>query len=775
MSPDPNWRPDGPGGLPAPAPGPEFPSAAPGGHGHAVRFYGSDGSLAAAVADFIAPALSAGHAALVFASPELRRALLTALPKRGIDPEAALGDGRLHWHDARAILERILSPAGMPDEDRFMRVIGGLIAKASADRPALRAFAGMSALPWAEGNPAAALELERLWGMLGRTVAFSLLCAYPMRGFRASGFGAGGPEGHAPGGIESYFARVCDAHEWVIPGEPFRSDAPEAERQRQIAGLQVRLAGLEKEGEGNGWTPGDPLSGLPDVLPVLIWSAEPDGRLSFVNRSWLEFAGGDERQHLGRELEEGTHPGDREGFAAAYRRAREGRAPFHAEYRFRRRDGAWRWLLNTASPRVDADGTFLGFAGACVDITDRKAAEERARQARNLESLGRLAGGLAHDFNNLLTAINGYSEISLSMAPEEGPMRGFLEEIRNAGERASELTRQLLAYGRKQVMSAAVFDLNGTLDDMEPVLRRSLGDGIRLVISQQPGLGRVQADPALAQQLILGLSVNARDAMPAGGTLAIETADALALAGPDGGARPYVRLSVSDTGPGMDPEVLARAFEPFFTTKQAGAGGQGRMGAGMGLSSAYGFARQSGGFMTAESEAGRGSVFRLYLPWFEPEPGRDARIGPEPKPRAAVLIAAEGEFLRQYLSSTLRAEGYPVSGWEEGDSAAAGGAGEAADGPALLIAEDPLGQARASALAERVKVRNPSLRVLTIPASAEASDLPLPRGGDAMLPFSLPLTRAELLGRVREALEPGRTERADPGSRPESGSPAQAG
>jgi two-component system, cell cycle sensor histidine kinase and response regulator CckA len=562
------------------------------------------------------------------------------------------------------------------------------------------------------------------------------------------------------------FAHVCDAHDWTIPREPFRSDAPEGERLRQIAQLQLRLAELEPDIEGSGWTIGDPRQGLPDALPVLIWSSGPDGRPTFVNRTWLEFTGNDEPHELGRGLQ-GVHPEDRAGVEAAYNRALEGRAPFRTEFRYRRRDGAWRWLLNTASPRLDAEGSFLGFSGACIDITDRKAAEEQASQARNLESLGRLAGGLAHDFNNLLTSINGYSEIGLSLVPEAGRLHDFLTEIRDAGERANELTRQLLAYGSKQVLSATVFDLNPTLDHMEPVLRRQLGDGIRLERVQQAGLGRIQADPGQTQQLILGLILNARDAMPEGGTLTLETEDVLAQGGPDGGPRPYVRLSVRDTGPGMDPETMSRVFEPFFTTKRAGAGGQGRMGAGLGLASAYGFARQSGGFLSVESEPGAGSVFRLHLPWIDPESGKTARSGPLPAGGASILIAAGSETLRRFLSHALYAEGYAVS--EAPDVPTTGTGGDADPGPDLLIAEDPCGPIRAATLAARLKLRHPALRALSIAAAAEVSDLPLPPAGNALLPLTLPLTRGGLIAHARRALGDAGAEKIAPGSFPRSG------
>lgn len=771
MSPDSlDWRSDGPGGLSAPAHVPGFPDSASSGQGHAVRFYGNETSLASAVADFIAPALASGQAALVFASPQLRQALLEMLPQRGIEAEPAMRDGRLHLHDACEVLDRILSPAGLPDEDKFMRVIGGLIAKASANRPALRAFAGMSALPWAAKRPEAALELERLWGLLGKTVAFSLLCAYPLRGLPPGGLPEGEPRAEGESGPDDAFSRICDAHDWVIPCEPYHNETSEAGRLRQIAALQLRLAKLETE-RGNGWTIGDPQRGLTDDFPVLLWSTAPDGKLNFVNRTWVEFTGSDGKDEPGAGLN-GVHPEDRAMVEAAYGRALEGRDAFHTEFRFRRRDGAWRWLLNSASPRLDAEGAFLGFAGACIDITDRKAAAGRAREAQNLESLGRLAGGLAHDFNNLLTAINGYSEISLGLAPAEGPLRDFLAEIRNAGERANELTRQLLAYGRKQILSPTLFDLNGTLDDLEPALNRLLGEGIRLERVQQPGLGRIQADPGQIQQLILTLAINAREAMPGGGTLLLATEDVLVPSDqseqPDrnGGPRPFVRLSVSDSGPGLDREAMARIFEPFFTIKPSVSPERGKAAGGIGLPSAYGIARQTGGYLTVENASGpgpQGSVFRLYLPWHEPEPGKYALPGPGGNAAGAILVATESEPLRRFLSRSLAAEGYAIS--EAADGQGADSLGDAAPID-LLIAGDPCAGVRVSALAARLKLRHAGLRTLSLPMGAEVSDLPLPPRGNAALPLPLPLTRTELIAAVGRALG---------GSDPEEGPGPPAG
>jgi len=728
------WRDEGSSGRPVPARVPGFPFPPPEGYGHVVRFYAHDQECLDVIAEFLAPALVAGEAALVFASSEQAKALPAALAAKGVNTPVALERGQLSIHDARAILDRVLSPLGKPDEDLFMRLVGGLIAKVSAGRPVLRAFAGMGTLPWAREDPDGALELERLWNKLGHTVAFSLLCAYPLEAFR---------------GLAARFAQVCDTHDSVIPCEPFRPGAPEAERLRQEAELQLRLVECE-----NGPAEADPSRGksardLMDSAPALIWASGPDGRRTFVNRPWLEFTGNDEREELERGGLEGIHPEDKEAVEAAYARAREGRAGFHTEFRYRRRDGAWRWLLNTASPRFGTDGAFLGFVGACIDITERKAVAEQARQSRNLEAVGRLAGGLAHDFNNLLTAINGYSEIGLTLAPEEGPLREFLSEIKRAGERASDLTRQLLAYGRRQVMAAAKFDLNVTLDDMDRMLRRLLGNDIRLERERQAGLGRIQADPGQVQQLMLNLALNAREAMPAGGALTIGTADGIAASGPEQSPRPYVILTVRDDGAGMASEVRTRVFEPFFTTKEEAAESE-RTGTGLGLSSAYGIVRQSGGFITADGEPGRGSVFRAHFPWIDPEEGAPESVPVDPAARSALVVCAD-ESLRRFLARALATEGFAVA--VAGDPASAVALAEALPHPELLIAEDPCAQMRAPALLARLRRRHPALRAFSIPASPEASDLPPASAAEAIHALELPIARDDVLALIRRSFE----------------------
>ena len=244
---------------------------------------------------------------------------------------------------------------------------------------------------------------------------------------------------------------------------------------------------------------------------------------------------------------------------------------------------------------------------------EERCLEEQLREAQKMESIGKLAGGIAHEFNNLLTPIIGYSELVLNQTRNDDPLRQHIEEIKKAGERAASLTRQLLAYSRKQVLQPRVLDLNAVIAELDKMLRRLIGADIELVTRLAPELGRVKIDPGQIEQIVINLAVNARDAMPQGGKLTIETTNAQldeAYARKNVAVTPgqYVMLSVSDTGCGMDAQTQSHLFEPFFTTKEIGKG------TGLGLSMVYGIVKQSGGDIWVYSEIGRGTVFKIYLP-----------------------------------------------------------------------------------------------------------------------------------------------------------------
>lgn len=304
---------------------------------------------------------------------------------------------------------------------------------------------------------------------------------------------------------------------------------------------------------------------------------------------------------------------------------------------------------------------------AFVQVLNRKQAEkekevleEQFRKAQKMEAVGQLAGGIAHDFNNLLTVIKGYSELSLTGVTEDNPLRENLMEIRNASMRAIDLTRQLLAFGRRQIFEMKVLDLNSILRNLKKMLHRIISEDIELVIFEANDLGKIKTDPGQIEQVILNLVVNARDAMPSGGKLTIETANVELTAEY---ARthifltpgPYVMLSVSDTGFGMIPEVKERIFEPFFTTKEKGTG--------LGLSTVYGIVKQGGGYIWVYSEPGQGTTFKIYFARVD-EPVEEfqekMRVAEVPKGEETVLIVEDDEAVRKLAVKALERKGYRV-------------------------------------------------------------------------------------------------------------------
>ena len=350
--------------------------------------------------------------------------------------------------------------------------------------------------------------------------------------------------------------------------------------------------------------------------------------------------------------------------------------PFERTYR--KKDGSLLSVLITDRILRDREGRVTGIRSALQDITklkemekERELLEEQLRQSQKMEAIGRLAGGIAHDFNNLLTVIKGYAQLSLLGLKEEGGLRGNLEEIERASERASSLTRQLLAFSRKQVMEMKVLDLNHLLRDLEKMLRRIIGEDIELIIHLSNDLWKVRVDPGQIEQVVMNLVVNARDAMPGGGKLTIETANV--SLDEDYAKRHvsvipgnYVMLSVSDTGCGMTSEVMERVFEPFFTTKEKGKG------TGLGLSVVYGIVKQSGGNIWVYSEPGQGTTFKIYLPAVEGEEGefwRKEVSGEVPRGSEGILVVEDDDSVRELAARFLKKQGYQTFETKRGDEA----------------------------------------------------------------------------------------------------------
>lgn len=303
------------------------------------------------------------------------------------------------------------------------------------------------------------------------------------------------------------------------------------------------------------------------------------------------------------------------------------------------------------------------------ELADRKQAEreksvleDQLRQSQKMEAIGRLAGGIAHDFNNLLTIIQGYSELGLLRLPKEDPSRETLEQIKNAGDRASDLTRQLLAFSRRQMLEMKLIDLNALIKDLDKMLQRILREDIKVVHSLTPDLGKIKTDRGQIEQVILNLTINARDAMPFGGKLIISTENVeldktFAHTHPGVLPGPYVKLTVTDTGTGMTPEVIERIFEPFFTTKELGKG------TGLGLSTIYGIIKQSEGHIWVHSEPNLGSTFEIYLPRMDNVFDIDGSISPSaemPKGTEAILVIEDEVDVGKIIQKTLQGCGYDL-------------------------------------------------------------------------------------------------------------------
>jgi signal transduction histidine kinase len=378
--------------------------------------------------------------------------------------------------------------------------------------------------------------------------------------------------------------------------------------------------------------------------------------------------------------------------------------------------------------------------------------EEQLRQAQKMEAVGQLAGGVAHDFNNMLSVILSYAEIVLSELPAEDPMRPDLEEIRKAGLRASNLTRQLLAFSRRQVMQPRALDLNRVVQGLAGMLRRLLGADVDLSVVGQTGLWSVKADAGQIEQVVMNLAVNARDAMPTGGRLVVETKNA-ELTEQDArehlGVKPgpYVMLAVNDSGVGMDKETQARVFEPFFTTKEQGKG------TGLGLSTVFGIVAQSGGYIWAESELNHGSTFKIYFPKSE-ESAKGASSPPSlsvPGGSETILLVEDDDQVRAVAHEILKRHGYHVL-----DAASPGDAiviCEQHRGKIdLLLTDVILPRMSGRLLAERLRPLRPEMRVLFM--SGYTGDTAMNHGvldfGAGFLPK--PLTPPALMAKVREVL-----------------------
>jgi PAS domain S-box-containing protein len=426
---------------------------------------------------------------------------------------------------------------------------------------------------------------------------------------------------------------------------------------------------------------------------------------------------------------------------------------YDADYLIRTKHGEPRWLADHAQSWRDSSGNLIGSAGVLSDIGERKRLEEQLRQAQKMEAVGQLAGGVAHDFNNLLTIIAGYGEI-LRGQPSLNPLqRDAVNQIISAADSAASLTRQLLAFSRRQVVAPKEIDLNAVVEQLAKMLRRVIGEDVAFTMTLAPHLGRVRADPGQIEQVLMNLATNARDAMPNGGTLTIETAnvsfDETNLRDHPG-ARPgsYVLLAVTDSGIGMDQATQAHIFEPFFTTKEVGKG------TGLGLAAVYGIVKQSEGSIDVRSEPGCGTTFTMYLPRFAnplPSVTQAPRVE-RPTGSETILVVEDEQQLRTLARLVLETSGYTVLGAEDGQRALS----IAAEYPGqidLLLTDVVMPGLSGRQIAERLSARQPGLKVLY--TSGYTDDVVVRQGivysGVEFL--QKPFTPTALVQRVRQVLD----------------------
>ncbi len=482
-------------------------------------------------------------------------------------------------------------------------------------------------------------------------------------------------------------------------------------------------------------------------------ATKPDNPIVYVNRAFGPMTGYSAEEVSGRNCRFLQGPDTDPSAVAEIRAAIRDERPCLVELLNYRKDGTTFWNALSLAPIHDDDGRLTHFVGVQTDVTPFKHLEAQFLQAQKMEVVGQLAGGVAHDFNNILTIITGYSDLALVSLDRRHEARTMLEEIRKAGERAAGLTRQLLAFSRKQVLQPRLLDLNDLVANVQKMLSRLIGEDIQLFTTLDPSLGPVKADPGQIEQILVNLAVNARDAMPGGGRLTVETADAevdeaSARACPELHAGRYAVLTFTDTGCGMDKQTLDRIFEPFFTTK-----GQGR-GTGLGLATVYGIVKQSGGYVSAQSEPGKGATFKIFLPVVNGEVDFSEvvrRRGPAPRGNETVLLVEDEEGVRAMARHVLQNNGYTVLEAENGQEALrVVGQGEPVD---LVLTDVVMPLLGGRDLAEQVVTLLPGVKVLYMSGYTDDTGIRTGVLESENEFLQKPFTTVALLEKVREVLD----------------------
>jgi PAS domain S-box-containing protein len=522
------------------------------------------------------------------------------------------------------------------------------------------------------------------------------------------------------------------------------------------AALGAEIGGREQLSSLSvGQVPMDRLRSVFDGMFDGVWLVAGDGRTTYANGAMAGLLGSTPGEMRGRPMTDFLDQSlwaDVEVFLSRQRL----HAGERIELRLRREDGGDLMALVAGSPITSQDGTYVGTMLNVSDVTGKLAMDAQVIQNQRLEAIGQFAGGIAHDFNNLLTSIHGYAELARADLPDDDPIRKDLDQVLAGAERATSITRKLLAFTRRQILVPIVIDPAAVVADLIPILGPLLGDNVEIDLAISPDHGRILVDPTQLEQVIVNLAINARDAMPLGGTVTISISD-VGSGDPD---RPdlqlnpglFVRISVADTGTGMDDQTLARAFDPFFTTKGPGKG------TGLGLSAVSGIVAQSGGMVHVETTVGSGSTFHVDLPRVAAPalPSRPRLLETASRQSGVVLLVEDDAAVRGYVRRVLEAAGYSVL-----TSARAGPALRAierwGDKIDVLVTDMVMPGLSGLELAARVSEQRPRIGVVFMSGDAEGSigrDRELSATGEFL---AKPFTK-EALGRaVGRAVERGRT------------------
>jgi two-component system, cell cycle sensor histidine kinase and response regulator CckA len=493
----------------------------------------------------------------------------------------------------------------------------------------------------------------------------------------------------------------------------------------------------------------------------LIAVVDAQGRRLYNSPGYEKVFGYAPEELQGTPVMDQIHPDDAKRVIEARKQAFATNASMRVEYRFQRKDGDWRILESTGSPVQNGAGGVRKLIIVSRDITDRKHAdemlrqrEEQLRQAQKMEAVGRLSGGIAHDFNNLLGVIIGYGEDIEVRTSQGDPIRKSAQEILKAAQRAASLTQQLLAFSRQQVLQPNVLPLNLLVSDMGKMLQRLIGAHIDLTTKLDPKVGSIKADQSQIEQVIVNLVVNARDAMPEGGMLLIETSSVHLTESQARGLPfllpgPHVVLTVTDSGVGMDEETQKHIFEPFFTTKESGKG------TGLGLATVYGVVKQSGGIVGVQSRLGKGSTFKIYLPQVDEQPTSrtdDSSTSKVLSGSETILIVENEQALLELTSGVLARSGYKVLSAHNGIEAI--GIARSFNGPIhLLLTDIMMPKLNGHSLARHVSALRPGIRVVFMTGHSDVDETPQDAVPSENECLRKPFHRDTLIRKVRQALD----------------------